>query len=206
METIKIKIEKKPYKVLAARTEEERAQGLQEVEEMDNDEGCIFFYDEPQHVDFWMKDCDIPLDIIFFGEDKEVISVKKGEPNNEDFISEDNVKYVVELNAGSDVEPGDVLEVDSDDDYADDESDLELEPNTMYVIGSDGQPQAQLEGNERIFSRSNTRVIIRKAKKAYKTKQDSDYKSLGRYVFKAIEQQNKRKPEYVKAKTANENK
>lgn len=52
METINVKIEKKPYKVLAARTEEERAQGLQNVEEMDNDEGCIFFYDEPQHVDF----------------------------------------------------------------------------------------------------------------------------------------------------------
>ncbi len=200
METIKIKIEKKPYKVLAARTEEERAQGLQEVEEMDNDEGCIFFYDEPQHVDFWMKDCDIPLDIIFFGEDKEVISVKKGKPNNEDFISEDNVKYVVELNAGSDVEPGDILEVGSDDDYVDEESDLELEPNTMYVIGSDGQPQAQLEGGERIMSRKATRVIIRKAEKAFQSKSDVDYKALGRYVFKEIDAQNHRKAEYVKAK------
>lgn len=52
METINIKIEKKPYKVLAARSDEERAQGLQGVVEMDDDEGCIFFYDEPQHVDF----------------------------------------------------------------------------------------------------------------------------------------------------------
>lgn len=52
METIKIKIENKPYKVLAARTEKERAQGLQNVVEMDEDEGCIFFFDKPQHVDF----------------------------------------------------------------------------------------------------------------------------------------------------------
>lgn len=200
METIKIKIEKKPYKVLAARTEEERVQGLQNVEEMDDDEGCIFFYDEPQHVDFWMKDCDIALDIIFFGEDKEVISVKKGEPNNEDFISEDNVKYVVELNAGSDVEPGDVLEVDSDDDFTEDDSNLELEPNTMYVIGSDGQPQAILEGGERIFSRKSSSVIIRKAEKAFQSKSDVDYKALGRYVFKEIDAQNNRKAEYVKAK------
>lgn len=149
-----------------------------------------------------MKDCDIPLDIIFIGEDKEVISVKKGEPNNEDFISEDNVKYVVELNAGSDVEPGDVLEVDSDDDYADEESDLELDPNTMYVVGSDGQPQASLVGGERIFSRTSTKVIIRKAKKAFQSKSDVDYKALGRYIFKEIDAQNHRKAEYVKAKTA----
>lgn len=52
METIKIKIERKPYKVLAARSDEERAQGLQGVVEMDSNEGCIFFYEKPHHVDF----------------------------------------------------------------------------------------------------------------------------------------------------------
>lgn len=200
METIKIKIEKKPYKVLAARTEEARAQGLQGVVEMDDDEGCIFFYDEPQHVDFWMVDCDIPLDIIFIGEDKEVISIKQGKPNDETYISEDNVKYVVELNKGSDVEPGDVLEVDGDDDYTEDNADFEFEPETMYVIGSDGKPQAQLEGGERIMSRVSTKVILRKAEKAFKSKSDVDYKALGRYVFKEINAQNHRKAEYVKAK------
>lgn len=147
-----------------------------------------------------MKDCDIPLDIIFINEDKEVISVKKGEPDSEDYISEDDVKYVVELNQGSDVEPGDVLELDSDDDYAEEDSDLDLEPNTMYVIGSDGQPQAQLEGGERIFSRKSSRVLIRKAKRAFESKSDVDYKALGRYIFKEIDAQNHRKSEYVKAK------
>lgn len=143
-----------------------------------------------------MKDTDLPLDIIFFNEDYEAISIKKGEPNTEDFISEDDVKYVVELNRGSDVEPGDILDLDEDEDSPE----LDLDPNTMYIIGSDGEPQAVIQGGERIFSRVNSRVIIRKAKKAYETKKDSDYKALGRYVFKAIEQQDKRKPEYVKAK------
>lgn len=196
METIKIKIENKPYKVLAARTEKERAQGLQNVVEMDEDEGCIFFFDKPQHVDFWMKDTDLPLDIIFFNDDCEAISVKQGRPNTEDFISEDNVKYVVELNLGSDVEPGDILDLDEDEDSPE----LDLDPNTMYIMGSDGEPQAVIQGGERIFSRKSSRVIIRKAMKAYESKTDADYKSLGRYVFNEIKAQDSRKPQYVKAK------
>lgn len=143
-----------------------------------------------------MKDTDLPLDIIFFNEDYEAISVKQGKPNTEDFISEDGVKYVVELNQGSDVEPGDILDLDEEEDSPE----LDLDPNTMYIIGSDGEPQAVIQGGERIFSRVNSRVIIKKAKKAYETKKDSDYKSLGKYVFMAIEQQDKRKPQYVKAK------
>jgi hypothetical protein len=43
-----------------------------------------------------------------------------------------------------------------------------------------------LWGSERIFSRKNTKVLIKKAKKADNTKSDSDYKSLGVYMFKCI--------------------
>jgi len=52
METIKIRIAGKEFEVLAARTEEEREQGLQGVEEMDSNEGCIFFHPEVSHVDY----------------------------------------------------------------------------------------------------------------------------------------------------------
>lgn len=146
-----------------------------------------------------MKDCDIPLDMIFIDENKEVISVKRGKPNCEDFISEDNVKYVVELNINSDVEPGDILEVEDEEDFAD-EPELQLEPNKMYVIGPDGQPQAELQGGERIFSRKSSKVIIRKAQKAFESKSEADYKSLGRYILNELKAQNERKPEYVDAK------
>lgn len=199
METIQIKIAGKKYNVLAARTEEEREQGLQNIEELEKDEGCLFFQPEVEHVDYWMVDTDIPLDIIFIDENKEVISVKEGVPNSEDYVSEDGVKYVLELNKDSGVEYGDVLEIDSEDDFSD-EPDLNLEPNKMYIIGSNGQPQAELQGEERIFSRKSTRVILRKAKKAYESKSDSDYRSLGRYVFNEMSAQSSRKPEYVDGK------
>ena len=138
METTKIRLGGKEYNVLVARTEEEREQGLQNVESMEADEGCLFIHPEVGHVDYWMVDTDIPLSIIFIGEDKEVISVQEGVPNTEDYISEDNVKYVVELNAGADVEPRDILEIDGEDDFSDEE--ISMDPNKMYIIGSDGKP------------------------------------------------------------------
>lgn len=146
-----------------------------------------------------MLDTDIPLDIIFIDENKEVISVKEGVPNTTDYISEDGVKYVLELNQGSIVEPGDILEIDGEDDFCE-SPDLELEPNKMYIIGSDGKPQAELLGGERIFSRKSTKVILRKAKKASESKSDSDYKSLGKYVFNELSAQESRDPQYVDSK------
>ena len=198
METIKIKINNKIYNVLAARSEEEREQGLQNVVEMDNDEGCLFFHPKVENVDYWMKSTYLPLDLIFIDADKEVISVKQGKPESEDLISEKDVKYVLELNKDSGVEAGDILEIDGEDDFSEDG--IELEPNKMYIIGSDGTPQAELQGGERIFSRKSTKVILRKAKKAFETKADADYRALGRYVFNELTAQTSRKPQYVESK------
>ena len=145
-----------------------------------------------------MKDTTIPLDIIFVDEDNEVISVKQGEPENEDYITEYNVAMVIELNASSGVTAGDIVVLPED---FDEEAHPELEPNKMYIIGSDGTPQAELQGNERIFSRKSTRVLLRKAKKAYFTKEAVDYRSLGRYIFKELNAQESRDPEYVESRT-----
>ena len=183
----------KKYDVEVAENEEERMKGLQEVIEMDDDEGMLFIFPEPQHVDFWMKDTEIPLHIIFINSDLEVISVKQGEPMSEDFISEDNVQYVLEVNQNSGIEEGDDVILDYEEDDEEDEA------AKMYVLGSDGQAQYELVGGERIFSRPNTKVLVSKAKKAYKTKSDSDYKALGRQVFKYLEKQNSNEPEYVES-------
>ena len=183
----------KKYDVEVAENEEETMKGLQEVIEMDDDEGMLFIFPEPQHVDFWMKDTEIPLDIIFINSDLEVISVKQGEPMSEDFISEDNVQYVLEVNQNSGIEEGDDVILDYEEDDEEDEA------AKMYVLGSDGQAQYELVGGERIFSRPNTKVLVSKAKKAYKTKSDSDYKALGRQVFKYLEKQNSNEPEYVES-------
>jgi len=71
----------------------------------------------------------------------------------------------------------------------------------MKVIGSDGTVQMELEGGERIFSRKNTRTLIKMAKRAEASKSDTDYKKLGNKIFKFINIQDNREPEYVELKT-----
>lgn len=185
-----VEISGKKYNVKEARTEEEKRQGLQGVKSLDSDEGMLFIYDTPQKVGFWMKDTAIPLDIIFIDEDEEVIAVHKGIPMDEDLIEVDNVMYVLEVNAGSGVTPGDELEFEQDDD-----NDLPL----MKVLAPDGSVQMELEGGERIFSRKNTKTLIKMAKRAYESKDDKDYKALGRKIFKYLKIQDNNTPEYVKA-------
>ena len=186
---MKIEIGDKEYEVSLATTEEEREQGLQGKEELKDNEGMLFVFDEPQQVSFWMKDTEIPLDIIFIDEEYEVISVHQGESFDETPITEDNVLLVLEVNQGSGIEPGDELEMEDED-----------KPPIMKVLLPDGSTQMELEGGERIFSRKNTKTLIRMAKRAYNSKLDKDYKALGRKMFQYLDQQNHRKPEYVDQK------
>lgn len=200
---ISLKINDKEYNLLVAKTEEEKELGLQNVESMEDNEGMYFDYtDDPQEeLSFWMKDTTIPLDIIFISDEDEVIDVKSGEPESEELLTCTAVKNhlitgVIELNANSGVKKGD--EVDFED--FDENEHPELEPNKMYVIGSDGTPQAELSGGERIFSRISTRKILKAAKKAFLSKQDKDYKKLGKIVFEELTAQDKRDPQYVDSK------
>lgn len=193
MDTINIKINNKEYKLIYCLTEEEKEKGLQNVESMENNEGAFFDYrEDPQdEVSFWMKDTDIPLDIIFVGEDDRVISCKEGVPDSEDLITEYNVYYVIELNKNSGIKSGDEVDVEDNGDF------LDLPSNSVLLLNDDGSVQFTLQGGERIFSRISSRVIVRKAKKAKKSKSDTDYKDLGRYIFGEMTRQDNRKEEYV---------
>ena len=184
-----IEIGNKKYKVRLAETEEEKEKGLMYVKNLPKDEGMLFIYDEPQTVGFWMKNTHIPLDIIFIDEDYEVISVYEAQPEDETIVEEDDVQFVLEVNQNSGIKQGDELDFDE-----------EGGKSPMLVIGSDGKPQMQIVGGERIFSRRSTKILIKKAKKADKSKEDKDYKALGRYAFKELDRQDNREPEYVQKK------
>lgn len=49
---MKISVGGKEYDVILAVSEEDKAIGLQNVEEMDDNEGMLFIYDEPQVLEF----------------------------------------------------------------------------------------------------------------------------------------------------------
>ena len=191
---IRIKIHNKEYKVKEATTPEEKAKGLQGIDKLPEDEGMLFYFDPPQDVQFWMKDVNIPLDIVFIGDDEEVIKVQEGIPNDETFIEAPDVAYVLEVNANSGIQVGDELELDDEE---------EDKGPVMKVLAQDGSDQYALWGGERIFSRKNTKILIKKAKKANSTQDIKDYKALGKYIFKCIKIQDTRDPEYVQAPKEN---
>lgn len=91
---MRIEIGDKKYNVEVAQTDEEDQRTARQ-EELAEDEGMLFIYDEPQTVGFWMQDTDIPLDIVFIDEDFEVISVYKGQPHDETIAEEDDVTVCI---------------------------------------------------------------------------------------------------------------
>lgn len=203
MKEVKIEIADKEYKVLVAESEKEREQGLSNVESMDDDEGMLFVMPEGQgQVIFNTAEMEFDIDLVFIDQNDEVYNVVLGKAHSDDPIistpegEDKRTKYVLEVNANSGIKIGDELDIEDEDEISDDEI-------KMYILGSDGKPQMDLVGGERIISRIETREIIRKAKKANKSKEDKDYKKLGKYIFKVFEKQDNRPSEYVEAPKSN---
>lgn len=187
---IKITIGGKSYNVIECKTEEEREKGLQNVKELANDEGALFYHNPSEDVSYWMENTYVPLDLVFINEDQEVISVKQGEPLSLKPIEEKDVAYVLEVNQKSGIKKGDTLNFED-----------EEEQGVMKVLAPDGSVQMWLQGGERIVSRRETKILIKKAKKADKSKDDKDYKALGKYIFKVLKGQDERPPEFVENKS-----
>lgn len=192
----------KSYRLIVADSEEEKEQGLMNIEELDSDEGMLFDYRDniQEEISFWMKDTYIPLDIIFVDESDKVISVQQGEPESEELLTEHNVAYVIEVNQNSGIKSGDLVKFKSkieQDNEVEETKESEPAEGVMEIIGSDGEVQAQLQGSERIFSIKNTKTLVNMAKRAYESQSDVDYKALGRKVFEYMKIQNERDPEYV---------
>ncbi len=188
MDKEKIKIGNKTYLVELAISDQEREQGLSNRDSLNENSGMLFVWDEPDTVCMWMKDTKIPLDLVFIDEELSVVAVHQGIPDTEDIIEENNILFVLEVNIDSGIQIGDELEFSPDD---------SVKKDIMVVLNENGDTQMELDGGERIFSRSNTKTLIKFAKKAKATGKDSDYKALGKRVFKFLEQQDERSPEYV---------
>ena len=202
METCNISINDKSYQVKVFRTEEEKEKGLQDITFLPKNEGAIFIYDAPETVQFWMFKTLIPLDIIFINEDWEVMDIVQGEPNSEDLLECDDVKYVLELGENSGIQENDevdLTEVEGEEEIEEEEEEKE-ERSPMVVVGPRGKTQVELKGGERIYSRKNTKTLVRLAKRGYKSKKESDYKSLGRKMFEYIKTQDSNDPQYVEIK------
>ena len=184
-----IKLGGQEYDIFIAKSEEQKSKGLQHFKSLPKDEGMLFVINESNPVEtfFHMHNVPFPLDMIFMDDEFKVIDVKRGNP--EDDKIEGVASYVLEVNADSGIKVGDEADIEDEED----------EEYVMKVLSPDGTVQMHLEGGERIVSRKETVVLIKKALKAASSKEDKDYKALGKYIFKVLKGQNERPAEYVDA-------
>lgn len=94
------------YSVELAKDDAERARGLMFRDSMDEGHGMLFIHDELAPQAYWMKNTKIPLDILYFDNDRKLVSQQRDVPPCSlgdacpPYPSTAPARYVLELNAG----------------------------------------------------------------------------------------------------------
>lgn len=103
---------------IIAKTPQQIKTGLMFVKRpLPSNHGMLFDYGGSDNHKMWMKNTLIPLDIIFLGNNKEVLgSVENAEPLSMDLLSiDEKSRYALEMNAGwvkkNRINRGDVIEI-----------------------------------------------------------------------------------------------
>lgn len=109
-ETTKLTIDDKTINLKVASTPENRAMGLMNVLEMPDNEGMLFVFETEEPRSFWMKNTEMPLDIIYLDKNKTITNIhyntptcKEKDPTQQKcplYLSSRPAQYAIELNAG----------------------------------------------------------------------------------------------------------
>ena len=105
-----IKLDDKILEVQIAETVPQHARGLMFEPAMSYDQGMLFVFDNPGLRPMWMMSMYFNIDIIWFDENLNIVSIEKNVPKcetawelmvcKENGVSADNAKYVLEVTAG----------------------------------------------------------------------------------------------------------
>jgi len=94
------------YQVEVAQDDASRARGLMFRDEMPADHGMLFIHERQEPQAYWMKNTKIPLDILYFDEQRRLVSQQRDVPPCSagdacpPYPSRAPARYVLELNAG----------------------------------------------------------------------------------------------------------
>ena len=108
-ELFQVQIDEHVFHVELADTAASQQQGLSGRNSLPGDGGMLFVFDKPSIVKMWMKDCKIPLDVLFFDQKGQFINYHSMDvpgPNQPDrdlrvYASDKIAKYALELRAGT---------------------------------------------------------------------------------------------------------
>lgn len=97
------------FEVELASTAAQRQIGLMNRKSLDQQKGMLFLFESSGYVNFWMKDTLFPLDMLFIDEQGYIKHIAKNalpclardDRNCPLYNSEESVKYVLEVNAGT---------------------------------------------------------------------------------------------------------
>lgn len=90
-------------RVEIADIEEKRMMGLSGRQNLAENEGMLFVFEEPDFYSFWMKDMNFPIDIVWIGQDLKIADITENvspETFPNVFGPKAKIKYVLEVNAG----------------------------------------------------------------------------------------------------------
>ena len=94
------------YAVEVSDDDAKRARGLMFRDALADDQGMLFIHDAEQPQAYWMKNTRIPLDILYFDDDRRLVSQQRAVPPCSlgdacpSYPSNAPARYVLELNAG----------------------------------------------------------------------------------------------------------
>ncbi len=91
-------------RLLIAKTPAARERGLSGYSSLASDQGMLFIFPKSGSMNFWMKDMNFPIDIVWMNRDRTILGVTRNlspESYPKTFSSPENVQFVLELNAGS---------------------------------------------------------------------------------------------------------
>ena len=94
------------YSIEIADDDAERARGLMFRDDMAADHGMLFIHDSEAPQSYWMKNTRIPLDILYFDDNRRLVSQQRDVPpcslgdQCPPYPSDAPARYVLELNAG----------------------------------------------------------------------------------------------------------
>ncbi len=124
---IKIELKERPFTLELALNDRQRAKGLMKRDEIAEDGGMLFVMPPvepfPAELTFWMKDCLVPIDVIFLTAEGMITAIHEmeppapGTPDNDliRYSSNEPAQFAVELRGGMaselGLEQGEVIEL-----------------------------------------------------------------------------------------------